>query len=223
MLFFSFFVALWITFLAACFLPSVLPNPALSIPPLLEKTIVCYRMSLALFLISLLFSFLNINLPFLGTFRLFSAKLCGWGQENLQICLFFGNSLKKANLLLGKSPEMLSNFFSAVSIWRTTGTLSLPSCSLYHSHRTTASFLLLRPFLATTNATLALKSSNFQALNRSKYSCQFLLSTNPPKEMPSCSKEKKKTQNKTKQNWPKLLSTDLLGSVNDGFLKFTSI
>lgn len=141
-----------------------------------------------------LFSFLNINLPFLGTFHLFSAKLCGWGQENLQICLFFGNSLKKANLLLGKSPEMLSNFFSAVSIWRTTGTLSLPSCSLYHSHRTTASFLLLRPFLATTNATLALKSSNFQALNRSKYSCQFLLSTTSPKEMPSCSKEKKNTK-----------------------------
>lgn len=66
------------------------------------------------------------------------------------------------------------------------------------------------------------ESPNFQDLNNSKYSCPFLLSATSPKEMPSCSKEKK-TQNKTKQNWPKLLSTDLLGSVNYGFLKFTSI
>lgn len=222
MLFFSFFVALWITFLAACFLPSVLPNPALSIPPLLEKTIVCYRMSLALFLISPLFSFLNINLPFLGTFRLFSAKLCGWGQENLQICLFFGNSLKKANLLLGKSPEMLSNFFSVVSIWRTTGTLSLPSCSLYHSLRTTASFLLLRPFLATTLATLAFKVQTFKTSTTQNTPVNFCSPPPPPRKC-HLAQKKKKTQNKTKQNWPKLLSTDLLGSVNYGFLKFTSI
>lgn len=167
--FFPSSLLLWITFLAMHFLPSMFPNGVLSIPLLLEKTAAFYSTLHGLFLIShLFFFFLYIYKPSTSWHFPSALSYILWLWPRKLAILsqaLLGKSLRKANLLLGRSPRALKCLLCCMCIdnnWCATPAFVL-SVSFMQDHGliSTAEILLSHYYCST-----YFLSSNFPEFNK---------------------------------------------------------